>query len=112
MRDITDEDITRLTEIRIKRITKFDLSKAEDHLLKLEGEIAQLKDYLANLVTYAIDYFKMLKKKYGEGRERKTEIREFENINARVVAIANQKLYVNREEGFIGTGLKLSLIHI
>lgn len=106
LRDITDEDITRLTEIRIKRITKFDLSKAEDHLLKLEGEIAQLKDYLANLVTYAIDYFKMLKKKYGEGRERKTEIREFENINARVVAIANQKLYVNREEGFIGTGLK------
>ena len=106
LRDVTDDDIVRLTEIKIKRITKFDLSKAEDNLLRLEDEIAIIKDYLANLTTYAVDYFKGLKKKYGTGRERKTEIREFENINARVVAIANQKLYVNREEGFIGTGLK------
>ncbi len=106
LREVTDDDIVRLTEIKIKRITKFDLNKAEDNLLRLEDEIAGIKHHLDNLVTYAIDYFKTLKKKYGEGRERKTEIREFDQINARRVAIANQKLYVNREEGFIGTALK------
>jgi topoisomerase IV subunit A len=106
LREVTDEDVVRLTEIRIKRISKFDSQKALDHIAALEGEIEQVKHHLDNLVTYAIDYFKNLKKKYGEGRERKTEIRLFEDIEAAKVAIANEKLYVNRIEGFIGTGLK------
>jgi topoisomerase-4 subunit A len=106
LREVTDEDVVRLTEIRIKRISKFDSQKALDHIAALEGEIEQVKHHLDNLVTYAIDYFKNLKKKYGEGRERKTEIRLFEDIEAAKVAIANEKLYVNRTEGFIGTGLK------
>lgn len=106
LREVTDEDITRLTEIRIKRISKFDKSKADEHILDLEGKIDQVKENLANLVDYAIAYFKGIKKKYGEGRERKTEIKLFEDIDATKVAIANVKLYVNREEGFIGTGLR------
>lgn len=106
LREVTDEDIVRLTEIRIKRITKFDLSKAEDHILKLEEEIAQVKHHLEHLTEYAIDYFKRLKKTYGEGKERKSEIKVFDQINARRVAIANTKLYMNREEGFIGTSLR------
>lgn len=106
LRAVTEEDIVRLTEIRIKRISKFDSDKANDHIAALEGRIAEVKEKLANLVDYAVDYFKNLKKKYGEGRERKTEIRIFDEIVATKVAIANEKLYVNREEGFIGTSLK------
>ncbi len=106
IREVTDDDITRLTEIRIKRISKYDKSKAGQHILELEGKIEEVKNYLANLVDYAIDYFKRIKDKYGKGRERKTEIKLFEDIDASKVAIANTKLYVNREEGFIGTGLK------
>ncbi|KAB2814911.1 DNA gyrase/topoisomerase IV subunit A [Phaeocystidibacter luteus] len=106
IRSVTEEDIVRLTEIRIKRISKFDSDKANDKIASLEGDIAEVKDKLANLVDYAVDYFKNLKKKYGVGRERKTEIRTFDDIVATKVAIANEKLYVNREEGFIGTGLR------
>ncbi|MDZ7845905.1 MAG: DNA gyrase/topoisomerase IV subunit A [Owenweeksia sp.] len=106
IRKVTDDDIARLTEIRIKRISKFDKDKAEQHILDLEGKIADVKDKLANLVDFAVDYFKEIKRKYGKGRERKTEIRPFEDIDATKVAIANAKLYVNRQEGFIGTGLR------
>ncbi len=106
IRAVTDEDIVRLTEIRIKRISKFDKSKADEHILNLEGRIAEVKNHLANLIEYAINWFKMLKDKYGKGKERRTEIRLFEDIDATKVAISNTKLYVNREEGFIGTSLK------
>ena len=106
IRDITDDDITRLTEIRIKRISKFDKDKADQHILELEGKVEAVKYNLEHIVDYAVDYFKNIKKKYGAGRERKTEIRLFEDIDATKVAIANAKLYVNREEGFVGTSLK------
>jgi len=105
-RAITKEDIVRLTEIRIKRISKFDIDKAQQLIESLEDRIAETKDYLANLVDYAIDYFKGLKSKYGAGRKRKSEIRIFDEIEATKVVIRNTKLYVNREEGFIGTSLK------
>lgn len=105
-RAITEEDITRLTEIRIKRISKFDIDKAQEKIEALEDEIAQVKHHLEHLIDYAIDYFNTLKKKYGEGRERKTEIRIFDDIEAAKVVIRNTKLYVNRKEGFIGTSLK------
>jgi len=103
---VSDDDIIRLTEIKIKRISKFDLDKANENLKRIEDAIADLKNKLANLVDYAVDYFKGLKKKYKEGRSRKTEIRTFETIVASKVAIRNQKLYINREEGFIGTSLR------
>ncbi len=106
IREVTEEDIVRLTEIKIKRISKFDADKANDHIAALEGKIEEVKNHLDNLTDYAIAYYKNLKDKYGEGRERKTEIRQFENINAARVAVANEKLYVNREEGFIGTSMR------
>ncbi len=105
-RDITMEDIASLTEIRIKRISKFDSFKADEHIKAVEEGIAQVKHDLANLREFAVKYFENLLKKYGKERERKTEIRTFDNIKAQVVAIANQKLYVNRAEGFVGIGLK------
>lgn len=105
-RAVTEEDIIRLTEIRIKRISKFDLEKAQQLIEGLEEKIAQTKHHLEHLVEYAIDYFKELKKKYGAGRERQSEIRIFDDIEATKVVIRNTKLYVNREEGFIGTSLK------
>jgi topoisomerase-4 subunit A len=106
LREVTEDDIVRLTEIRIKRISKFDSNKANDNIAALEGKIAEVRHDLEHLVDYAIAYFKSLKEKYGAGRQRKTEIRLFETINAARVAVANEKLYVNRQEGFIGTGLK------
>ena len=106
IREVTEEDIVRLTEIKIKRISKFDSNKADDNIAALEGKIAEVKHHLDNLIEYSIDYYKNLKTKYGAGRERKTEIRQFENINAARVAVANEKLYVNREEGFIGTSMR------
>lgn len=106
LREVTEDDLVRLTEIKIKRISKFDSDKADDQLAALEGRIAEVKQHLDNLVDYAVDYFKNLKKKYSAGRERKTEIRSFDTVVAAKVAIANAKLYVNREEGFMGTGLK------
>ncbi|WP_034059007.1 DNA gyrase/topoisomerase IV subunit A [Lacinutrix jangbogonensis] len=105
-RAITVEDITRLTEIRIKRISKFDIDKAQQKIDALEDQIAEVKNHLAHLIDYAIAYFTRLKKEYGEGRERKTEIRTFGDVDATKVIIRNTKLYVNREEGFIGTSLR------
>ena len=105
-RTVTEDDIVRLTEIRIKRISKFDLDKAQQNLDNLEQKIAEVKHHLAHLVSYAIAYFQGLKERYGKGRERKSEIRMFEDIEATKVVIRNTKLYVNREEGFVGTSLK------
>jgi len=106
LREVTEEDIVRLTEIRIKRISKFDLDKAQQYIESLEGKIEQVKHHLENLIDYAIDYHKKLKEKYGKGRERKTEIRIFDNIDATKVAVANVRFYVDKTEGFIGTSLK------
>ncbi|MCT6870197.1 MAG: DNA gyrase/topoisomerase IV subunit A, partial [Apibacter sp.] len=106
IRKVTEEDINKLTEIRIKRITRFDLDKAEENLLALEGKIKEVQHHLDNLIQYAIDYFTNIKKKYGKNKERKTEIRTFDTIDAAKVAVANIKFYVNREEGFIGYSLK------
>lgn len=105
-RAVTEDDIVRLTEIRIKRISKFDIDKAQQKIEALEDSIAQIKYHLNNLIEYSIDYFKRLKKEYGEGKERKTEIRVFDDIEATKVVIRNTKLYVNREEGFVGTSLR------
>lgn len=105
-RSVTEEDIVRLTEIRIKRISKFDIDKAQQKIEALEGQIAEVKHHLEHLIDYAIAYFNRLKTKYGEGKERKTEIRVFDDVDATKVVIRNTKLYVNREEGFIGTSLK------
>ena len=105
-RAVTEEDIVRLTEIRIKRISKFDIDKAQQKIDALEEQIAEVKHHLENLIDYSIAYFKRLKKDYGEGRERKTEIRAFDDVDATKVVIRNTKLYVNREEGFIGTSLR------
>ncbi len=105
-RSITVADITRLTEIRIKRISKFDIDKAQQKIEALEDQIREVKHHLAHLVEYAIAYFERLKNDYGEGRERKTELRIFEDVDATKVIIRNTKLYVNRAEGFIGTSLR------
>jgi len=106
IREITDEDLQKLTQIPMIRITRFDSTKADDLLLKIEEEMLAVKEKLANLVEYAIEYYKDLKKRFGEGKERKTEIKVFDNISATKVIIANRKLYVDYEEGFIGYGLK------
>ncbi|MBR7719143.1 DNA gyrase/topoisomerase IV subunit A [Microvirga sp. SRT04] len=105
-RAITEEDLTRLTEIRIKRISKYDGFKADEYLQRLETELAEVADHLANLTRYAIRYFEGLLKKYGAGRERKTQLRTFDVVTAQKVAVANQKLYVNYADGFVGYGLK------
>ncbi|MBD8490704.1 DNA gyrase/topoisomerase IV subunit A [Echinicola sp. CAU 1574] len=105
-REITEEDIVRLTEIKIKRISKFDSFKADELMRKLEDELKEVNHHLEHLTEYAIDYYKNLLKKYGKGRERKTEIRTFDTIEATVVAANNAKLYVNRQDGFVGHGLK------
>ncbi|MFM1894034.1 MAG: DNA gyrase/topoisomerase IV subunit A [Crocinitomicaceae bacterium] len=106
IREIVDEDLHKLTQIPMIRITRFDGAKADEALLKIEEEMEAVKLHLANLVDYAVDYFKDLKKRFGEGKERKTEIKVFDTISATKVIIANRKLYVDTEEGFIGYGLK------
>lgn len=106
LRDITDEDLQRLTQIPMIRITRFDSIKAEEHMRDLEEKIDTVKNHLEHLTDYAVEYFKNLKKKYGAGRERKTETKQLETIIATEVVMANEKLYMNRAEGFIGTGLK------
>ncbi len=105
-RAVIEEDIVRLTEIRIKRISKFDIDKAQQNIEALEGEIEQVKFHLEHIIDFAINYFQNLKEKYGKGRERQTELRSFDTIEATKVVLRNTKLYVNREEGFMGTGLK------
>ena len=106
LRAVTDDDVARLTEIKIKRISKFDSFKADEILSRLEEDITQVKHHLDHLTEYAIEYFKNLKKKYAAGRERKTEIRSLETIKRTLVAASNVKLYVDRAEGFVGHGLK------
>ncbi|MBV2224977.1 MAG: DNA gyrase/topoisomerase IV subunit A, partial [Cloacibacterium sp.] len=106
MRAITVEDIIKLTELPFMRISRYDRDKAEENILALEGKMEQVKHHLANLIAYAIDYFTSIQKKYGKDKERKTELRVFDNIDATKVVLANEKFYVNREEGFIGTSLK------
>ena len=105
-RAVTEEDIVRLTEIRIKRISKFDIDKAQQLIDSLEERIAEVTHNLNHIIEFAIAYFTRLKQEYGKGRERQTEIRLFDDIEATKVVIRNTKLYVNRAEGFIGTSLK------
>ena len=105
-RAVVEEDIVRLTEIRIKRISKFDIDKAQQKIDALEDQITEVKHHLENLIEYAIAYFERLKKDYGTGRERQSEIRTFDDVDATKVVIRNTKLYVNREEGFVGTSLR------
>lgn len=105
-REITRDDIIRLTEIRIKRISKFDSFKADEVIKSIEDDMKEVQHHLEHLTEYAIHWFEKLLQKYGTGRERRTEIRNFENIEATSVAVANAKLYVDREEGFAGMGLK------
>ncbi|MCU0470006.1 MAG: DNA gyrase/topoisomerase IV subunit A [Arcicella sp.] len=105
-REIVEEDILRLLEIRIKRISKYDAFKADELMKRLQDELAEVLDNLANIIRYSIEYFKEILKKHGKGKERKTEIRNFNTITAAVVAANNQKLYVDRVGGFIGYGLK------
>ncbi len=106
LRAITDEDVSRLTEIKIKRISKFDSNKADEYIAKLEGQIEDVQKKLDELTDTTIAYFKELKAKYGKGKERRTEIKPFDVVQASQVAIANAKLFVNFSEGFVGTGLK------
>ncbi len=105
-REVTTEDIVRLTEIKIKRISKFDAFKADELVRKLQEELKEVNHHLKNITAYTIDYYRNLLQKYGKGRERKTEIRAFDTIVANVVAANNAKLYVNKADGFIGYGLK------
>ncbi|MDC8099783.1 DNA gyrase/topoisomerase IV subunit A [Chryseobacterium rhizosphaerae] len=106
LRAVTEEDILRLTEIRIKRISRFDLDKFKENIASLEGKIEQVKYNLAHLIPYAIEYYLNIQKKYGKDKQRKTELRIFDTIDATKVAVANEKFYANFEEGFIGTSLK------
>jgi|ERR1043165_9234888 topoisomerase-4 subunit A len=105
-REITTEDITRLTEIKIKRISKFDSFKADEEIKGIEKDLKQVAHDLKHLTEYAVNYFQELIRKYGKGRERRTEIKGFEEIEVKQVAATNARLYVNREEGFFGTGLR------
>ena len=105
-RDVSDDDISRLTEIKIKRISKFDIDKAKEKIDNLENQIKEVKTNLSNLIEFAIAYFTRLKKDYSENKQRKTEIKIFDDVDVRKVVIRNMKLYVNREEGFIGTSLR------
>jgi topoisomerase IV subunit A len=105
-RTIVEEDILRLTEIRIKRISKFNAFKADEHIRNLNEELMQVRHNLEHLTDYVIAFYETIRKKYAKGRERKTELRNFESIEAAAVAAATQKLYVNRVEGFAGFGLK------
>ncbi|HOX82787.1 MAG TPA: DNA gyrase/topoisomerase IV subunit A [Chryseolinea sp.] len=105
-REITRDDIVRLTEIKIKRISKFDSFKADELMRDLEKQLKETEYHLKHLVDYAIAYFQNLLDKYGKGRERKTEIKSFQSVTAVEVIANNQKLYINREDGFVGYGLK------
>lgn len=106
LREVKREDIVKLTEIKIKRISKYDSFKADEQIIQLENEIEEVKNHLNHLIDFAIQYFQSLKKKYGKGRERKTKITEMASIKATKVAMANEKLYINKEEGFVGYGIK------
>lgn len=104
--EVTRDDIIKLTEIKIKRISKFDVKKADQHIKDIEIELEEVLNHLANIIPFSINYFRHIKKKYGKGRERKTEIRSFDTIEATKVVANNTRIYYNRDEGFIGTSLK------
>jgi topoisomerase-4 subunit A len=106
LKEVTREDIIQLTEIKIKRISRFDVKKADEHIKGIETELEEVKNHLLNIIPFTINYFRQIKKKYGKGKERKTEIRSFDTIEATKVVANNAKLYINYKEGFIGTGLK------
>lgn len=106
VREINDDDLQKLTQIPMIRITRFDSDKADDAIAKLEAEMEEVKNNLNNLIEFAIAFFQRLKEKFGKGRERQTELRSFDTIEATKVVLRNTKLYVNKEEGFFGTGLK------
>ena len=106
LRDITREDIIQLTEIRIKRISKYDSGRADEHIKAIEAELEEVRNHLRNIIPFTVNYFRQIKKKYGKGRERKAEIRSFDTIQATKVVANNARLYINYKEGFIGTGLK------
>ena len=106
IREVTKEDILRLMEIKMGRILKFNTDKAEEIIAKMKSDIAEIDAHLANIVGYTIDWYQMLKDKYGKNFPRRTELRNFDTIEATKVVEANEKLYINREEGFIGTALK------
>jgi topoisomerase-4 subunit A len=106
VREINDDDLQKLTQIPMIRITRFDSDKAEDGISKLEEEMEVVKHNLANIIDFSIAFFTKLKEKYGKGRERQTELRSFDTIEATKVVLRNTKLYVNKEEGFFGTSLK------
>ncbi|MGQ8335988.1 DNA gyrase/topoisomerase IV subunit A [Sunxiuqinia sp. A32] len=108
MREITRNDILKLMEIRMARILKFNTDKANNHIQSIEDEITEINSDIKNIIPFTIDYYQRIKDKFGKGKERKTEIRSFENIVASKVVVANEKLYIDREEGFIGTSLKKS----
>ena len=105
-REVVDDDLIRLTEIKIKRISKFDSDKANEKILNLESQIKEVKDHLDDVINYSIAYLQRLKKDYSKNRERKTEIRIFGDVDAKKVVIRNTKLYVNKVEGFIGTSMR------
>ena len=105
-RSIVDEDLVRLTEIKIKRISKFDIDKAKEKIVNLESQIKEVKNNLDNIIDYSIEYFKRLKNEYSVDRERKTEVKIFDDVDAKKVVIRNTKLYMNRSEGFIGTSMR------
>ena len=105
-RDIIEDDVVRLTEIKIKRISKFDINKAQLKIESIESDLEEINFHLKNLTDYAISYFKNLKIVYGKNKKRKTEIRIFDDVDAKKVVVKNSKLYVNREEGFIGTSIR------
>jgi topoisomerase IV subunit A len=106
VRETNDDDLQKLTQIPMIRITRFDSDKADDAIAKLEAEMEEVKHHLDHIIDFTIDFFQKLKDKYGKGRERQTELRSFDTIEATKVVLRNTKLYVNREEGFLGTGLK------
>jgi topoisomerase-4 subunit A len=106
LREVTREDIIKLTEIKIKRISKYDVKRADEYIKSLEEEMEEVKNHLEHLVAFTIDYFRQIKKKYGKGLERRTELRNFASIEATKVVVANQKLYMNAKDGFIGTSLR------
>jgi len=105
-RKIIEDDVIRLTDIKIKRISKFDIDKAQLKIESIEAELENINFHLNNLTNFAISYFKNLKAVYGKEKQRKTEIRIFDDVDAKKVVVKNSKLYVNREEGFIGTSIR------
>lgn len=113
IREVTKEDILKLMEIKMGRILKFNSDKADELIARMKEEVAEIDNHLAHIVDYTVNWYQMLKNKYGKNFPRRTELRNFDTIEAAKVVEANEKLYINREEGFIGTALKkTSSLHV